>query len=531
MEHFSSTLIANSFIQTNELATIEAFVVLIMSATIVGIVAHKIKIPYTVSLLLVGLLLSALGINPHVKLTHDLLMMVFLPALLFEAAIHFPANELKQYAPTIATLAAPGVLLTAFGTAFVLNFGFTTFGLGQDFGFSHVLLFGTIIAATDPISVINLLRSFGVNKKISLLIEGESLFNDGTAIVLFTVVLESITAQHFSLSNSIKNFFFVAVGGIIIGTFLGLFASLIANFLEDHLISIALTTVTAYGSYLIAHKIEVSGVLATVAAGLFVGNMGKKNSMKPTTRIAVIAFWEYIAFFVSSIVFLMMGLEINPSLLIKHLDLIFLAFFAVLTSRAISVYLPLPILKKFGQIIPLKNATIMWWGGLRGALSMVLVLSLPDNLPIKKLLITITFGVVVLSIVVQGVLMGQLLRILNLISNRTTAMSFISKSLAKLRAIKSQQKELKKINIDKLPGIQILKTKLKIQKAKILKSLKNKRNNYNFINASKKKIQDIEEQLINITIDSYRESYKNNIIIEKETIDLISELHYKKNIY
>ena len=156
---------------------------------------------------MVGLTLSIFKIIPDIKLTHDLLMIVFLPALLFEAAIHFPAHELKQYAPTIATLAAPGVLLTAFGTAFVLNLEFATFGLGQEFGFSHVLLFGTIIAATDPISVINLLRSFGVDKKISLLIEGESLFNDGTAIVLFLVVLEAITTQTFSLTESIKEFF------------------------------------------------------------------------------------------------------------------------------------------------------------------------------------------------------------------------------------------------------------------------------------------------------------------------------------
>ena len=507
------------------LQTIQALVVLMIAATIVGVVASRIRLPYTVSLILVGIGLHALGVLPHIKLTHDLLMTVFLPALLFEAAIHFPASELKQVAPAISILAAPGVLLTALATALVLQLEFSTFGLSHPVGFMHFLLFGTIIAATDPISVISLLRQLGVDRKLSVLIEGESLFNDGTAIVLYSVVLGMLSSGHLDVSSAILQLIVMSVGGIVIGAILGLFASLLISFMEDHLFSIAITTVTAYGTYLLAEGIGVSGILATVVAGLFVGNIGKKKGMSPTTRMAVVSFWEYVAFFISSLVFLMMGLEVSVPLLFYNKELILFAFLAVLLSRAISVFLPIPLLRRVGQPIDFKKGTVLWWAGLRGSLSMVLVLSLPESLEVRHILIAMTFGVVVLSVVVQGTTMGPLLRLLGMVPKRTDAAIFLSKGLARLRAIRAQQHTVSHLLSQDLPIAHDLSNKLKVERAQILTSLDERSSEPEFAEALAERLTAIEQDLQAVARDSYRESLQDNLLTDKEVLELNGELY------
>ncbi len=508
-----------------DLETIRSLVSLMLTATIVGVIAARIKLPYTVSLVLVGIGLNALGILPNLKLTHDLLLMVFLPALLFEAAIHFPANELKQFAPTIIVLAVPGVLLTAIATALVLQLEVSTFSLTQPVGFTHFLLFGTIIAATDPISVISLLRQLGVNRKLSVLIEGESLFNDGTAIVLYSVMLDMIIMERFNLSTSFVQLIVVSMGGIFIGAVLGLFASLMISFIEDHLFSIAITTVTAYGAYLIAEEFEVSGILATVVAGLFVGNMGKKKSMNPTTRIAVTSFWEYLAFFISSIVFLMMGHEVNLLLLFNHIELIIFAFCAVLASRAASVFLPIPFLKRFfHQNINYRNGTVLWWAGLRGSLSMVLVLSLPEEMEVREILVAMTFGVVVLSVVLQGTTIGLLLKWLDLVPNRTASSIFLAKNLARLKAIKAQTEAVSQMSFTELPVAKEISTRLKTERSEILKLLEERSQDPEFLKAAADRIHTIENHLEDTAKDSYRESLASNLLTDQDMQELTSEL-------
>ncbi len=526
---FSNTVTeASSVVVTShaaELHTIQSFVALMIAAIIVGMVAHRIRLPYTVSLILVGVAMSALGLVPDINLTRELLMVVFLPALLFEAAIHFPASELKKFAPTIITLAAPGVLLTAFATAVVLNIEFAAIGFKGSVSFLHFLLFGTIIAATDPISVISLLRNLGVERRLSLLIEGESLFNDGTAIVLYTVVLNVIESGSFSVSYALTQFALVAMGGIFIGAVLGLFASLMITFMDDHLISIAFTTVTAYGSYLVAEELHVSGVLATVTAGLFIGNIGKKKGMKPNSRIAVASFWEFIAFFMASIVFLMMGLEVNLMFLIEHLDIIFLAFLAVLASRAFSVYVPLPFLKRFmSQGISIKDSTVLWWGGLRGALSMVLVLSLPEDLVVRDILVAMVFGVVVLSVVVQGSTMGFLLQLLKMRPKRTEATAFLGRHITRLRAINAQLDAIAKHSPQDIEGIKDISVRLHAEKGSILKSLEDRRHNEDFQQAVAKRTQKFENHLKEVAKDSYRESLEESLLNEEELGELTSML-------
>lgn len=516
--------VADSIENNAEFLTIESLVALLVAATAVGMIAHRIRIPYTVALVLVGIGLKALGLAPQFELTRDLLLMVFLPALLFEAAIHFPANELRQYSGVIAMLAAPGVLLTAFGAALFLEFEFRFFNVSTTANFLHFLLFGTIIAATDPISVITLLRQLGVSKKLALLMEGESLFNDGTAIVLFTVVMGTINYGTFSLSDGILDFITVAIGGILVGAVLGLFASLIVSFTEDHLIAIALTMVTAYGSYLLAERFHASGILATVVSGLFVGNIGKKKGMTPNNRIAVVSFWEYLGFFIGSIVFLMIGFEVKIELLLNNKEIIIFAFLAVLFARAISVFLPLPLVNRFGQRISLKEATVIWWGGMRGSLSMVLVLSLPESMEVRDTLIAMTFGVVVLSVVLQGTTMGTLLKWLKLISVRTDATAFLARNMARLKAIGSQQLAIKQLVAQDIPGVDDIAVRLHAERAMIIKSLEERRNEPEFVKASHERLGALESYLQEIARDSYRESRQSNLLTDEEASELAAGL-------
>lgn len=501
-----------------------ALVTLMIAATVVGILSSRAKLPYTVSLVVVGIGLKATGMFPHLNLTNDLLMMVFLPALLFEAAIHFPSSELKQFAPTIATLALPSVVLTALATGLLLQVEFSTFGLKGGIGFPYFLLFGTIIAATDPISVITLFRQLGVSRQMSVLVEGESLFNDGTAIVLYTAVLTAITSGAYSVQEGLVALVVISIGGIVVGVILGLFASFLLSLIDDHLLAIAITTVTAYGTYLVAEGFSVSGILATVAAGLVVGNIGKRKGMRASTRMAVVSFWEYISFFCSSIVFLMIGLEVSVNLMLQHAGIIILAFCAVVASRAVSVFLPLPILSKMAQPIDVRRATVVWWAGLRGSLSMVLALSLPDSLAFKDVIIAMTFGVVVLSVIVQGSTMGFLLRALKFVRVRSPAESVLGKQLARLQSIQEQIAEMRRLPLSDVPIAKEMKEELLAQKAEILQEFEVIKNDPQYIEAGKAKMQELKLHLAQVARDSFRRSSERNLVTESEAIELSEQL-------
>lgn len=514
MDNFSNAISQSSII--------EPMVALLVVATIVGIISHRVRLPYTVLLMLVGIGLSFIGLVPNIDLTPDLLLGVFLPALIFEAAIHFPSNELKKFAPTIATLAAPGVVLTALATALVLLIEVSTFKVDASMTFMHYLLFGTIIAATDPIAVIALFKQLGVKRKLAIILEGESLFNDGTAIVIYTVVLAALTSGMFSIKDGVLLFVTEAVFGIILGGICGAFANFTMSFAKDPLISIGITTVAAYGSYLVADSLHASGVLATVTAGLFLGNMGKRGGLEPANQMAVVSFWRYVSFFVSSIVFLLIGLKVNLVFLVNHGLIILFAFLAVLASRAISVFLPLGLLSRLGQPMTIKSATAIWWGGVRGSLSMVLVLSIPDSIAGKDTLIAMTFGVVVLSVFLQGSTMGPLVRLLGLVERRSEAMAFMSKSIARLRAISAQQKVYAQMAMEE--GVHEnsnIAARLHEERQLILAQLKERENDQEFIEAKEERINYIKELLLEVEEASLRKSKENHLITEDDLNELI----------
>ena len=392
---------------TGELPIIEGQIVLLLFlASLVGIAARRLRMPYTVGLVLVGLGLTIIG-QVQLEITSDLILGILIAPLVFEAAYHLNFDDLRRNLKPILILTIPGILIT---TLFVG--GLITLGAG--FSFEIALLFGALIAATDPDAVVALIRSLGVPNRLQVLLEGESLLNDGTVIVLYNLILGIILTGQFSIVDSLTQFVSVAGGGLAIGFILGLLLSEIISRIDDHLLETTLTTVLAYGAYLIAENIAVSGVMAVVAAGLVNGNIGARG-MSPTTRIVVFNFWEYAAFITTNFVFLVIGLQIEINMLVENWQVIFWSIGAVLVSRAAVVY----SLRLFSKDIPLRWQHVLFWGGLRGALAPALALALPADLgDLRWQLQAMVFGVMLFNLLVQGISMGPLVRRLKL-SQRT----------------------------------------------------------------------------------------------------------------
>lgn len=382
----------------------EIIIALLFIATVVGIVARQLRVPYTVGLVLMGLVLSLLP-EVDVDVPPNLILGLLVPPLIFEAAFHLNFNDLRRNLAPILALAVPGVVLTMLLVALVVSWG-------TRLPFSLALVFGAVVAAIDPVAVIALFRNIGIPKRLEVLLEGESLLNDGTAIVLFSVVLALALSQApFNPLQGVFDFLRIAGGGLLVGFILGTLISQAISRIDDHLIETTLTSILAFGSYLVAEEIfHVSGVLAVVAAGLVNGNIGPRG-MSPTTRVVVFNFWEYASFLANSFIFLLIGLQIDLAKLAAFGAPIGIAILAVLVARAATVY----GLAWIGRDIPLRWQHVLNWGGMRGAISLALALSLPATLGADRDgMQVMAFGVVVFTLLVQGFSMGPLVRGLRL---------------------------------------------------------------------------------------------------------------------
>ena len=390
---------------------IEFLLLLLIVASLIAFISFRFKAPYTVALVFGGILIDLfhLPIVEHIResddrlLTPDIIFMVFLPGLLFEAGMNLHVRHLMRDLTPILLLAIPGVIIATLVTGFAVHWAF---GLPL----IAALVFGVLIAATDPISVLALFKELGAPKRLNVLVEGESLFNDGTAVVLFQILLAGVVSGEFDVVQGIGRFLVVALGGGALGLGLGYLVSRATERIDDPRVEITLTTILAYGSFLLAEQLHVSGVIATVGAAVMIGNFGAEKGMSSRTRVALWSFWEYWAFVINSLVFLMIGIEVHVFDLLGHWQAIALAIGVVLLGRIVSVYTITPLSNIFSKPISFVWQHVLVWGGIHGSVSLALVLTLPLDFPYRGQILAMTFGVVAFSIVLQGLTVAPLMR-------------------------------------------------------------------------------------------------------------------------
>ena len=437
MEHAGSSI--------TDLVT--GIVLLLLIAAVTTMFSKKVdKLPLTVLLVFVGIAISHFGhdtpglsLLSQFQLTPELVLFVFIPTLIFESAFNLNARQLSNNLWPILTLAIPGLLISTC----IIGFIFSVF---TEFDLMVGLLLGAILSATDPVAVIAIFKQLGVPERLTILVEGESLFNDATSLVLATILIGLLTAGEFSsdvLVSGTGEFLLVFAGGVIVGWVLALITgNMLGRIESDPGIEITLTTILAYFSFIIAeHVFHVSGIMAVVAAGMTIGSWGK-SKISPSTSAFMEHFWEYLAFVANALIFLMVGLQIDLVVLWESVDLIALVVVAMLISRAIVIYSVVPLIGRMpgAEPIGMPFQSVMYWGGLRGAIALAIVLALPPFY-YKDTLISLVMGAVLFTLVVQGLSIEKLVKFLGL-----DALS-ISDSLAKLEGDKNARVEgLKRLN-------------------------------------------------------------------------------------
>ena len=388
--------------------TITALIVLLLIASAVAMATKWVPVPYTVALVIVGLAISPFSFRPAVHISPDLIWLIFLPPLLFEASWNLKLDSLRANLIPILSLAFVGVGLSFGIIGLILHYA-------AGLGWSSSLLFGALISATDPVSVLALFKKLGAPLRLTIIVEAESLFNDGAAAVVFRILLGIVIgAATFNFKvplavSSVAWFLLATIGGVLVGALIGFAASALTGRFDDHLLEVTLTTISAYGTFIVADALYVSPVIAVVVVGIVIGNYGRRRKMSPNTQVAVDSFWEYAAFVANSLVFLLIGLEIPLALLLQHWLLILWAILAMTVARAMSVYGLFPIIHRFTERVAGRWQHIIFWGGLRGSLSIALALSLPATVPGRVELVAMTFGAVTFSLLLQGLTISPLM--------------------------------------------------------------------------------------------------------------------------
>jgi monovalent cation:H+ antiporter, CPA1 family len=393
--------------------TVKLGLILIV-ASVVAILSRKMRLPYSVGLVAGGILLAISPANIGIPLSADAIFTVLLPPLIFEAALQIRWAPFRRDLPVILLLAFIGVAVSAALVAAGMHIfvGWSWLGAAT---------FGVLIAATDPVSVIAAFKEMKAQPRLSLLVEAESLLNDGTAAVAYTVLVAIVSGSVVDPAAIAGLFVWKVLGGVIVGGGVAGGLLLLAGRTEDHLVEITLTTIAAYGAFLVAEDFEASGVLASLTAGMVVGNIGWRGYISQTGRGHVLSFWEYAAFLANSLVFILIGLhEAHESLrLLTRTAAI--AILLVLLGRAAAVYLLCPVFSRSRLAVDRSYQHVLMWGGLRGALALVLALTLPDTLSEREDIIIAAFAVVAFSIFVQGLTMSQLIRRLGLVPSENAA--------------------------------------------------------------------------------------------------------------
>ena len=468
-----------------------SFVVILIIACAVALLAKRLRLPYTVVLVAAGLIVSWLNglgdatkLGIDIKLSPELLLQLFLPILLFEAAFHVDLTEFLENKRAILFLAIPGVIVGMLLTTVLFVPAARMIGINLEWRVA--LLIAAMLAATDPISVVALFKEFSVSKQLGIIIEGESLINDGIAVVLFGVVVKitadnlGLTIPHLDTAGDVQalhvfgDFLREVFLGAAIGLAIGLGISYLTSKVDDYLIEVALTAIAAYGSNVTAMQLHASGVIAVVICGMMIGNVGAKHGMSPTTREAVFSFWEFAAFLANSFVFILIGLEINLRGLWGDASLILIFFVIMILVRMVIVFGVHGLVRREDLRLKQSWLPVITWSGVRGSLSMVLAMMLiwvgdhepekhadhpppattlqkPDegkNVSAKKEMVSeteadenkatilnIVYGVVLLSILLQGTTMAGSMKRAGLIAETPEETKY-EMALARRQAIR-----------------------------------------------------------------------------------------------
>ena len=384
--------------------------ILLIVASLIAIATRRLGMPYSVGLVAAGLGIAIIPGTPQFPLSRELIFNVLLPPLVFEAALQLEWKRFRRELPLTLTLAGAGVALGSVVVAAGMHFLVGWSWLGS-------AMFAVLIAATDPVAVIAAFKEMKAEPRLSMVVESESLLNDGVVAVAFAVLL-SIAAGS---STGIGEIAFISLwslgGGVIVGAAVGGAVLLVAGRTNDHLVEVTLTAIAAYGSFLVAEHLNGSGILASLTAGLLIGNLGWMGAISDQGRPHVISAWEFFAFLANSVVFLLIGVhEASQPVAELGLQPEMIAIVLVLLGRLVAVY-PLSFLFRRTKLrLPAGYQHVLFWGGLRGALALALALTIPDSVPERYPIIVMAFVVVAFSIFVQGLTMPVLVRKLGLVA-------------------------------------------------------------------------------------------------------------------
>jgi CPA1 family monovalent cation:H+ antiporter len=417
----------------NVAEVVSFLIILLLVATGVALISRRFRIPYITGLVLAGLAITEL-LPSRIGLDSALIFNLFLPILLFEAAINTDISRLRSTIKPIALLAGPGVLICS---------GITSVLLRLELGIDWIpaAMVGVILSITDTALVIAVFKEVSVPHRLVTLVEGESLLNDDVALVLFSLILTIHETGGLSALDVVQEFLFVLIGGALVGAALGYLSIGLLSQTDDPLGGLLLTVALALGAFQAGEFLHVSGVVAVVIAGLIVGNFEHSQVTSASNQVTLFSFWEYAGFGVNTFIFLLIGLEINIITIWQTLPAILLAFIAYQVGRLLTVYPLLAFVRFFDKPIPMRWRHILLAGNIKGSLSTALALSLPADLPGRETLLAIVLGIVLFSLVGQGLSLPWVVRHLKL-SYRSKSYQQIEELQAQLMTAKAAQDEL-----------------------------------------------------------------------------------------
>lgn len=384
---------------------LESLLLVLAVGSTVAIGAKRIGVPYNVALVLVGLILVVVDVLPNAPMNPEVILIAFLPVLVFEGALFADADSLRAASRPILALAVPGVLISLLGTAAVAT-------LVLDLPFAAALLLGAVLSITDTVSVLLAFRSVRVPHRLAAIMEGESLFNDGTALVLVVLASRVLASGTFDASDTFRGLAMAVIGGAVLGGAFGAVGTVLLRRTPDHLTAILASIVLVFATALLTERLHASPVIAVVVVGVVVGKAARRL-LEPSRVLALQGFWETSGFALNVLLFLLVGMQIHAEMLLREAASIGLALIALHAGRAVAVYGCFGVLRALTrEVVPLRWQHVMLVGNIKGALSMAAVLSLPHDMPYRDRLVTIVFGVTFVTLVAQALPFARLLKFL-----------------------------------------------------------------------------------------------------------------------